>query len=72
MEPFCYGISTAGNEVLRGYQIDGYSESGNPVGWKLFRVSEISNFQITKTNFQNNRPFYNPNDSKMTRIYCNV
>ena len=63
VEPFCHGVSTAGNEVLRGYQTSGDSESGDPVGWKLFRVSEISNLTITNELFSGTRPGYNPNDS---------
>lgn len=28
VEPHCYGMTTAGNEGLRAFQIDGYSSSG--------------------------------------------
>jgi len=72
VEPFCYGVSTAGNEVLRGYQISGYSESGDPVGWKLFRIPEISSLAATGQHFTGVRPGYNPNDSAMATIYCHV
>ena len=72
VEPYCHGISTAGNEVLRGYQTDGYSESGQPVGWKLFEVSRISNLRQTGTTFPTNRPGYNPNDRGMSPIHCRV
>jgi predicted DNA-binding transcriptional regulator YafY len=72
VEPFCYGVSTTGNEVLRAYQTGGYSESGNPIGWKLFRVSEISNLTLTDEHFDGVRPGYNPDDSAMTTIYCHV
>lgn len=47
VEPFCSGVSTAGNEVLRGYQTGGYSRSGNPVAWKLFEVSQMSGLTFT-------------------------
>lgn len=69
---YCYGISTAGNELLRAYQIGGYSQSGKSVGWKLFRVSNISNLKVIDKSFENIRPGYNPRDSAMTTIYCNV
>jgi hypothetical protein len=72
VEPFCYGISTAGNPVLRGYQIDGYSSSGNPIGWKLFKVSEMSDISLTGNKFTDIRPHYNPTDKSMYRIICNV
>ncbi len=72
VEPHCHGISTAGNEVLRGYQTGGYSESGRPVEWKLFDVSKISSLSITEKIFAQDRPFYNPNDKAMKIIHCHV
>ncbi|MCK4764503.1 MAG: hypothetical protein KAW12_20050 [Candidatus Aminicenantes bacterium] len=29
VEPFCFGVSSAGNNLLRGFQIDGFSKSGD-------------------------------------------
>lgn len=72
VEPFCYGVSSAGNEVLRAYQIGGYSESGNPIGWKLFKVCQMSNLHITDKHFTNIRTGYNPNDSAMITIYSHI
>lgn len=72
LEPFCYGVSASGNELLRAYQIGGYSLSGEPVGWKLFRVSGISNLAVTDKHFEGNRPGYNPGDPAMATIYCCV
>jgi len=72
VEPHCHGISTAGNEVLRGYQTGGYSESGNPVGWKLFEVARIQNMSQTGDVFGSNRPHYNPNDESMRVVHCHV
>ncbi|AEM78240.1 hypothetical protein [Thermoanaerobacter wiegelii] len=72
VEPFCYGESTKGNLVLRGYQVDGYSSSGNPIGWKLFIVDNMHNISLTGRKFSGLRPDYNPNDRGMVRIICNV
>ena len=72
VEPHCHGVSRAGNEVLRGYQTGGYSKSGNPVGWKLYEVSQMSNIIITEENFTHNRPGYNPNDKGMQEVHCHV
>ena len=41
VEPHTHGISTAGNEVLRGYQVSGYSSSQSSPFWRLFDVSRI-------------------------------
>ncbi|VVB89181.1 Uncharacterised protein [uncultured archaeon] len=72
VEPFCHGATAAGNEVLRGYQIIGYSISGIHSGWKMFRVSGISGLRITDKHFYAVRPGYNPDDPLMTIIYCHV
>lgn len=72
VEPYCCGVSTAGNDVLRGYQTGGYSESGRPVEWKLFRLSEIRDLTLTNENFPGDRSEYNPNDSAMTSYHCRV
>lgn len=72
VEPHCHGVSRAGNEVLRGYQVGGYSESGNPVGWKLFEVAKISGLRQSGEVFTADRPGYNPNDRGMSSIHCHV
>ncbi len=71
-EPHCYGTSRDGNELLRAYQIGGHSESGNPIGWKLFRLDELSSLSIREDSFSGPRPQYNPNDPAMASIYCRL
>ncbi len=72
VEPYCHGISRAGNEVLRAYQVGGDSESGSPFGWKLYEVKQMSGLRTTGATFEPARPGYNPSDSHMTSIHCNV
>ncbi len=72
VEPFCHGVSTAGHEVLRGYQIGGYSKSASEPPWRLYLVSKMSSLEITDQSFNGIRPEYNPNDSMMSTIYCRV
>ena len=73
VEPFCYGIhKNTNNELLRGYQACGYSESGESNGWKLFLVDDISKLTITNNHFSGSREYYNPDDKAMTTIYCHV
>lgn len=71
-EPFCHGKGKQGQDFLRAYQVGGYSESGNSVGWKLFRVDQIRDITITLDSFSGVRPQYNPQDSAMREIYCAV
>lgn len=72
VEPYCYGRNHKGNELLRAYQIRGFSRSDTPTGWKLFRVDKISNLKADNTAFGGLRPRYNPNDSAMEIVYCRI
>ena len=72
IEPYCYGLTKKGNEVLRAFQISGSSRSGNPIGWKLFTLSKISNLKILDETFHSIRRDYNPNDSVMSKIFCKI
>lgn len=72
VEPHCYGISTAGKEVLRGYQTGGFSHSNEQMGWRLFDVEKMGATAQTGETFKENRPDYNPQDKQMTDIHCCV
>ena len=73
VEPFCFGVhKSTNNEILRGYQVGGYSKSGEPFGWKIFRISEISGLLITNEHFSGAREDYNPDDTMMKIIYCHI
>lgn len=64
VEPHAFGTDKNGKPKLRGYQVSGFSESGNPQGWKLFNVSEINSLQILEEFFQQPRTGYNPNGDR--------
>lgn len=50
-EPYCYGKSKTGKEVLRAFQVKGGGKSGIPIGWKLFRSSKMENITVTDEYF---------------------
>ncbi len=76
IEIYCYGISTAGNQVIRAFQREGVSatKNGNDdpfdniPSWRLFRLDKISSFVNTIQYFDGKRSKYNPNDKGMSRI----
>lgn len=70
VEPHCHGCSKDGNDLLRGYQVGGYSSSGEPVGWKMFRLDRTSGLMMTETTFAGPRPEYDPHDNRMATVYC--
>jgi hypothetical protein len=74
-EPYCLGIvmvSRADNESLLCYQIGGYSDFGDPEGWKLYRVSEMGDIEITRRQFPGQRLGYDPRNLSMELVYCHV
>jgi len=74
IEPFCFGVSKAGNLVLRAWEREGASYTAQkgeqPLpGWRLFRYDRIGSFNTDPTqSFNEVRPQYNPNDKGMTEI----
>lgn len=48
------------------------SSSGHPEEWGNYLIDRIKNLQILDKTFQRTRPKYNPNDSRMSTIHCNV
>ena len=72
VEPYSYGLSDEGHELLRAYQVLGGSESGETTGWKLLRVDEIQRLAVLEDDFTDPRPGYRRNDSAMTTIFCQL
>ncbi len=71
VEPHCHGITTAGNEGLRAYQVDGYSESGR-MGWKMFDLGKASDITVLEETFEKPRADYKKGDKGMSEIYCEL
>ncbi|HRH44145.1 MAG TPA: hypothetical protein PKY82_21110 [Pyrinomonadaceae bacterium] len=69
VEPFCCGVITAGNYVLRGFQIRG-ADKTKPLCWRLYELSEMSQLNITQHTFNGKRVEYQSNDSAMAEIFC--
>jgi len=53
--PFVIGLSSDGNALIRGYQVDGGSRSGKGAGWRVFQVKKIDNLD-------QDSDFFNPED----------
>lgn len=71
VEPHCYGKTTAGNEGLRAFQIDGYSSSGK-LGWKMYDLGKAENVVISDQSFEGPRPGYKRGDKGMSQIYAEL
>lgn len=64
VEPHAYGYSSQGNQLLRGFQIEGPHETPNH-DWDLFRVDRITSIEILEETFEGPRPDYKKGDSAM-------
>lgn len=72
IEPHAHGVSTAGNEVLRCYQIAGGSVHGTVPGWHLMKISKMINIVTTNSHFDVPRPEYKRGDKGMSTIYAQL
>lgn len=73
VEPYCYGVyKDTSNEVLCAYQIGGYSESKAEPPWRLYLIEKMEKLTISEKTFCSVRFGYNPDDSRMSEIYCRV
>ena len=72
VEPHCHGFGTKGQELLSGYQVSGFSRSGERFGWKMFRIDEIRVLTVTGESFPGPRAGYDPHNVKIAAIHCHL
>ena len=69
IQMYCYGVSKAGNDVVRVYQVGGDTKTIQP-GWKLFRVDRMNNLRKLGGSFNEAKPLFNPTgDKDMIKIH---
>lgn len=67
-EIYALGESTAGNKVVRVFQLKGATDTVVP-NWKLFRVDKMRDIEVLRT-FSKPRPLFNVGgDNTMTRVF---
>lgn len=72
VEPHAYGTDRKNRYLLRGYQVAGGSESGEFVGWKLFREDEMVALNVTTDKFAGPRPDYKRGDKAIHDIVAEL
>jgi hypothetical protein len=72
VQPYCFGVSAKGVEVLRGTQVGGSSHSRGFGFGKLWTVAKMSEPRILESTFEPDDPAYNPDDSGMIEIRCRI
>lgn len=69
VEPYTFGVSSTGKDVLSAYQVEGGSTSSDDLGWRLFSIGKIENIKILDNSFNPIRDGYNSDDTRMKKIY---
>lgn len=67
VEPHAYGYGSDGQLLLRVYQTEGASASGEHEHWKLLREDRILSVELEGSVFDGPRDGYRLNDRAMTR-----
>lgn len=72
VEPHRFGINSAGNEMLSGWLLAGYSRSDPQGGWRNYLMTDIHDFQLLDAPFASARPGYAAEDTRMREVYCQL
>ncbi len=72
IEPHAYGTGSSGQHLLRAYQTEGASASGEHRNWKLFRLDRVRSLEMLNQTFDGPRPEYRQNDKAMRRIFAQL
>jgi hypothetical protein len=57
---------------MRVWQVRGGSVGGEPVGWKMMRLEQVTGAYLTAEPSQAPRPDFNPQDPTIARVICQV
>jgi predicted DNA-binding transcriptional regulator YafY len=71
VEPHTVGLSTAGNQVMRCFQVGGsHRKAGHD--WDLVKLEKIVALTVTGEHFAGPRPGYKRGDGAMSTIYAEL
>lgn len=71
IQPVAYGLTTAGNPVIRAYESFGDTKTSVP-RWKYFRVDRISSWKNTGKKFLEPAEKFNPDDDRSMSVVYNI
>lgn len=72
IEPHCLGYDGTGDLLLRAYQTDGASRSGETEHWKMLRVDKLHAVEEEGGVFSRPRPDFNRDDPIIRRVIASV
>ncbi|SDU11530.1 WYL domain-containing protein [Verrucomicrobium sp. GAS474] len=72
VEPYLVGLNEKNHVELVAWFVRGYSKSGRGMAWKQYLLSEMTSIRVLDEECGPRHSDYNPNDSRMSQIYCRV
>jgi hypothetical protein len=60
--PFVVGVSSEGNPLMRGFQLEGVSRSGKGAGWRVFQINKMERVET-------HQEFFNADDFDFDEFY---
>lgn len=72
VEAHAYGVTTAGHEAIRCYQVAGSGSDGASTGWHMMLESKVVGLEVLGECFRESRAGYRRGDRGMCRIYCEL
>ena len=72
VEVHAVGLTKEGHLIARVWQVRGGSNSGEPVGWKLFRLDEAFSPRVIDEKSEAPRLGYKRGDKTMIRVICEL
>jgi hypothetical protein len=72
VEVHAAGYTREGKPIMRAWQVRGGSEGGDPSGWKLFRLDEISSVEFLEEKSKAPRNGYKRGDPAIDKLVCEI
>lgn len=70
VEPYTYGLTRDGRELLMGWLVRGWSSSDPTPGWRTFYVDEMHDLAATAEPYAGRRAGYRGGGRRFEQVYC--
>jgi hypothetical protein len=70
IEPYSYGVTHDGRELLMGWLVRGWSSSDTAPGWRTFYVDQMRDVGAMAESFTGPRPSYRGGGNRFARVFC--
>lgn len=72
LQPYVYGQTAGGEDMVKGYQTSGGSASFSNPQWRNFKIEDIEELKLTDEDFSRVRDDYEPDDADFSEMYCQI